>query len=380
MTDTGQSTRDILQTYGPAAGLELPIRPFATGEHAQGENDPRGVTDATDASDLLRTRWAANPFMMAPMAGVSDTASRLMARAGGAAVAYSEMVSVAGIHFGGDKTWELVIPQDPEPDLAVQLFGSKPEQFREAAEQVYLRLGKALALLDINMACPVPKVAKKGEGAALMDDPARAYKIVVACREGIEAASQQLGLPPVPVTCKIRRGVKTGHELAPVFAEAMEQAGAAAVAVHGRFADQFYRGEADWGTVKRTTQIVKSIPVIASGDIATPEAAARAMGETGASAVMIARGTYGNPWIFRDAQRILAGQEPEEHDLTQRLAALALHVRLLEATGAHMARARSLASWYLKGIPDASAWRNRAMQCVTADDFLALIDEVGEFA
>ena len=166
MTETRQSVAEILEKYGPAAGLELPIRPFATGEHAQGENDPRGVTDATDASDLLRARWAANPFMMAPMAGVSDTAYRLMARAGGAAVAYSEMVSVAGIHFGGDKTWELVIPQDPEPDLAVQLFGSKPEQFREAAEQVYLRLGKVLALLDINMACPVPKVAKKGEGAA----------------------------------------------------------------------------------------------------------------------------------------------------------------------------------------------------------------------
>ncbi|MEE1274314.1 MAG: tRNA-dihydrouridine synthase family protein, partial [Olegusella sp.] len=232
MTEARQDAQDILEAYASAAGLELPIAPFAGA----------GADDAAPEGDL-RARWAANPFMMAPMAGVSDAAYRMMARAGGAAVAYSEMVSVAGIHFGGDKTWELALPHDPEPDIAVQLFGSRPEQFREAAEQVYLRLGKSLALLDINMACPVPKVAKKGEGAALIDDPARAYKIVEACREGIDAASQRLGMPPVPVTCKIRRGVKTGHELAPVFAEAMEQAGVAAVAVHGRYADQFYRGE-----------------------------------------------------------------------------------------------------------------------------------------
>ncbi|WP_353653026.1 tRNA dihydrouridine synthase [Olsenella uli] len=292
---------------------------------------------------------------MAPMAGVSDAAYRLMARAGGAALAYSEMVSCAGLHYG-EKSWELVDPDPAEPDVAVQLFGSKPELFRESAERVAARLGERLALIDVNMACPVPKVTKKGEGSALLEDPALAADIVRACRAGA---------PGVAVTVKIRRGRYAGQEVAPEFARAMEDAGAAAVAVHGRFATQMYHGEADWGVIDRVADAV-SVPVIASGDILSHEAALRALDETGASAVMVARGTYGNPWVF-------SGHEPS---VSEKIAAFECHVRLLAATGAHLKRARSLAGWYFKGMPDAARWRNAAMSCVTAEEFLAVAADV----
>ncbi len=327
----------------------------------------------------LSERFAAHPLLMAPMAGVSDSAWRLMARAGGADLAYSEMVSVAGIHFGGEKTWKLVDPVAEEHDVAVQLFGSKPEQFSEAAEQVVRRLGSRLALLDINMACPVPKVVRKGEGAALMADVRRAAAIVKATREGVRIGSRALGIEPVPVTCKIRRGINTGTELASACAKVLAEAGADAIAVHGRFADQLYRGAADWGVIQRVCKSVCDVPVIASGDILTAEDAVRVRNETGASAVMIARGTYGNPWIFSDAVRLSAGEPIPKHSFEQRLSAFRCHVCLLAALGAHMVRARSLAGWYLKGVPNAAAWRDRAMRCSTETDFLALADAIGAY-
>ena len=329
----------VLAAYGPAAGLAPAVTPFAGGE----KDRP------------LAERLAAHPLIMAPMAGVSDGAYRLMARAGGADLAYSEMVSVAGLHYG-ERSWELVDPVDGEPDVAVQLFGSRPELFREGAERVVARLGACLALIDVNMACPVPKVTRKGEGSALMDDPGLAAAIVRACREGA---------PGVDVTVKIRRGRHMGREVAPEFARAMEDAGAAAVAVHGRFATQMYHGEADWGVLDRVADAV-GIPVIASGDVTDHAAALRALDQTGATAVMVARGTYGNPWVFSG----------HEATASERVAAFACHVRLLEATGAHLKRARSLAGWYFKGMPDAARWRNAAMSCVEADEFLAVADEV----
>lgn len=320
----------------------------------------------------LRAAFARNPFLMAPMAGVTDAAYRMVMRASGAALAYTEMVSVAGIHYGGDKTWELVEPAGPEPDIAVQLFGSKPDLFREAAAQVADRLGDRLALVDVNMACPVPKVTRKGEGSALLDDPALAAQILRACQEGLAGTG-------VPVTCKIRRGRRDGQELAPDFARAMEDAGAAAIAVHGRSASQLYRGQADWGCVARVAAAV-SVPVIGSGDVLSAEDANRMLGETGAAAVMVARGSYGNPWLFANARRLRAGEPAVEPTRQDRLDALWRHVRLLDATHAHMARARSLAGWYLKGFPSASALRDRAMRCVTLDDYAALVEGARELA
>lgn len=326
----------VLAQYAPDAGLGTSLAAF-----------PR--------TGSLRQRFEENPLLMAPMAGVSDAAYRMMARAGGAALAYSEMVSVAGLHYGSEKTWELALPRDPEPDLAVQLFGSEPDQFREAAAAVCERLGERLALIDINMACPVPKVTKGGGGSALLDDAVRAARIVQACVE--ESC--------VPVTVKIRRGRRMDEEVAPEFARAMEQAGAQAIAVHGRFANQLYRGQASWEAVARVVRAVE-VPVIGSGDVMSYADAHAMMERTGCAAVMVARGSYGNPWLF-------SGTVPTTQ---QRLCAFACHVHLLEATGAHLARARSLAGWYLRGMPHAAAWRNRAMTCHTVADYLSMADEL----
>lgn len=341
---------EVLAAHAPAVGLKGVLSPFAGGE----KDVP------------LAERLAANPLLMAPMAGVTDAAYRMMARSGGACLAYSEMVSCAGLHYGGEKTWELVDTAPGEPDLAVQLFGTKPELFRESAARVAERLGDRLVLLDINMACPVPKVTKKGEGSALLDDPALAASLVRACIEGA---------PGVPVTVKIRRGRRAGEEVAPEFARAMEAAGASAVAVHGRFATQFYLGESDVSCVERVAEAV-DIPVIGSGDVRSAADAARMLSETGVTAVMVARGSYGNPWIFSQTRELLAGREVEAPSALTRVEAFECHMRLLAATGAHLKRGRSLATWYMRGMPEAAWWRGRANDCSTLDEFLAVSAEL----
>lgn len=313
----------------------------------------------------LEERLSAAKFLMAPMASVTDQAYRLMARAGGAKLCYSEMVSVTGMHFDSEKTWELVDPNMAEDQLAVQLFGANVEHFREAAPAIAERLGSKLALIDVNMACPVPKVTKSGAGSAMLDTPELAAEIVQALKAEVD----------VPVTVKIRIGRKPGAIVGPEFARAMEAAGADAIAVHGRVASQMYHGESSAAAIKEVVDAV-SVPVIASGDALGARAAIDLLNDTGATAVFIARGSYGNPWVFNCARRALLGSEIGLPTTRMRLQGFRLHVRLLEATGAHLARARSLAGWYLRGVPEAAAWRERAMHCSTVEEYLALVDEL----
>ncbi len=345
---------DVLAEFGPGVGLCGAVEPFASG--------------GKKAS--FAERLANNPLLMAPMAGVTDSAYRMMARAGGACLAYSEMVSCAGLHYGGNGSWELTETAEGEPDLAVQLFGSRPELFAEAAAGVAERLGERLVLIDVNMACPVPKVAKKGEGAALMETPELAEDIVRACVGALEPYG-------VPTTVKIRRGRRDGVELAPEFAKRMEAAGAEAVAVHGRFATQMYHGSSDVETISRVAAAVE-VPVIGSGDVLDCHAAAYMLRETGAVAVMVARGSYGNPWVFTQTREVLAGGEPTVPGLEQKLNAFECHMRLLEACGSHLKRGRSLANWYLRGMPDAAYWRGVANRCTTLHEFLAAIATIKE--
>lgn len=340
------SVATLLATYGQKAGLSQELQPFSEG--------------ATFAERLAR-----NPYLMAPMAGVSDAAWRIMARAGGAGLAYTEMVSVAGIHYGGEKTWSLVLPDEVEPDIAVQLFGSKPEQFSEAATLISERLGERLALIDINMACPVPKVTRKGEGSALLDDPERACEIVRAVAHHTN----------VPVTAKIRIGRTSERMVGPEFAKRLEDAGVAVLAVHGRYASQLYRGTSDVALVDKVARAVE-IPVIGSGDVFSPQDAVRMVKETACTAAFIARGTYGNPWIFADAQNLACTGQSTLHTPAQRVHALELHLRLLAATNAHLVRGRSIAAWYLKGMEGARHWREKAMACVSLDDFLELLASI----
>lgn len=319
-------------------------------------------------SQRLLDLFAEQPFLLAPMAGVTDAAYRIMCRRRGARMAYSEMVSVAGLAYASEKTWELVLPSDEEPQICVQLFGSKPDQFASAVEAVEARVGDRLTLIDINMACPARKVISKGEGSALMERPELAASIVRSC---VEAAH-------VPVTVKMRKDFKSGRLLAPDFAARMEQAGASAVAVHGRSAGQLYSGSADWSVIDAVADRV-GVPVIGTGDVFCAADASRMLRETGASAVFIARGTYGNPWIFNDALELSmnAGTAPV-HDVSERLSALREHLELLHRHDAHMARARTFATWYLKGMPHAAGWRGRVVRCSTFDDFMELVDAIDE--
>ena len=316
----------------------------------------------------LRARLAAHPFMLAPMAGVTDTTYRSIAREHGCPLAYTEMVSVAGLAFDSERTRELVEPADDEDEVAVQLFGAKPEQFEPAAAQVCERLGERLALIDINMACPVPKVFKKDEGCALMGTPDAAAAIVEATVRG--AAGR------VPVTVKIRAGIRSDEVVAPEFARRMAASGACGVAVHGRSAGQLYRGHADWRVIDEVARSVE-VPVIGSGDVFEPVDAVALLQTTACSGVFVARGSYGNPWFWARAEELLrTGTLPPEPTIQMRLDALRLHVRRFAEHGCHMARLRPMVGWYVKGLPAASVWRARSMACEGLADYEALIDEM----
>ena len=244
----------------------------------------------------MRLYYREQPFLLAPMAGVTDAAYRIMCRHHGAKMAFSEMVSVAGLAYKSEKTWDLVLPAAEEPQICVQLFGSKPEQFASAVEAVEERVGEKLSSIDINMACPARKVVTKGEGSALMREPELAAQIAAAA----------VGRAHVPVTCKMRIGYAAGERVAPDFAARLEQAGVSGVAVHGRFATQLYTGDADWSIIDDVASRI-DIPVVGSGDVFSAEDAVRMLTTTAASGVFIARGTYGNPWVFEDAMNMLQG-------------------------------------------------------------------------
>lgn len=320
----------------------------------------------SNGPDLLRAAYAAQPFLLAPMAGVTDAAYRIMCRRRGARLAYSEMVSVAGLAYASDKTWRLVLPEEEEPQICVQLFGSKPEQFASAVDAVSERVGDKLSLIDINMACPARKVITKGEGSALMETPELAAKIARAAVERAE----------VPVTVKMRIAFRSGERTAPALARMLEDAGASAVAVHGRTAKQLYTGTADWSIIDEVADAV-SIPVVGTGDVFSAADAVRMLATTRAEAVFVARGTYGNPWVFDDARALAAdGVEPPVRSARERLDALREHLGLVHRYLPLMARARTFATWYLKGMPHAAAWRGRVVKCTSFEDFMSLVDEI----
>lgn len=321
-----------------------------------------------DMTARNRASLAAHPFRLAPMAGVTDAVYRGIFREHGCPLAYTEMISVAGLAYDSEQTWRMIQPAPQEDRVAVQLFGSKPEQFAPAAASLCERLGERLALIDINMACPVPKVFKKGEGCALMGMPERAERILAETIRGCAHA--------VPVTVKMRLGIRADEPLAVTFARRLEAVGADGFAVHGRTAGQLYRGVADWDGVDEVARAV-SVPVMGSGDVMTPRDAVRRLTSTAVSGVLVARGSYGNPWFFAEAEHLLrTGEEPEPPSVYDRLDALRTHIRRYAALHYHMARLRPMVGWYVKGLPAASVWRNRAMACEGEDAYLALVDQM----
>ena len=310
-----------------------------------------------------------HPLLLAPMAGVSDEAFRTLCLEQGADLAYTEMVSAKGLSYANEKTRHLLSLAPGEERVAVQLFGHEPDTMAAQAAWVERQMGEALAYLDINMGCPARKIVSKGDGSALMKEPALAADIVRAVARAVEH----------PVAVKFRRGWAEGCETAPEFARRMEDAGAAMVAVHGRFAEQLYRGSADWGVIARVKEAVR-VPVTGNGDVRCGADAAAMVARTGCDAVMIARGAEGNPWVFAQARAALAGKpEPCAPDARERVAMARRHARLLAAReGRTIVRMRKHAMWYMAGLPGAAAARGRINACVDVEDFERVFDELLE--
>lgn len=306
-------------------------------------------------------------LLLAPMAGVSDIAFRALCVEQGADLAYTEMVSAKGLSFANEKTRHLLDLADGEQLVAVQLFGHEPEVMASQAAWVEQQMGDSLAYLDINMGCPARKIVLKGDGSALMKDLELAADIVRAVARTVSH----------PVTVKFRRGWAEGDETCVDFARRMEDAGAAAVAVHGRYSLQMYRGRADWGAIARVKQAV-SIPVVGNGDVRTGSDAVSLVGETGCDAVMIARGTQGNPWVFAQAKAALAGEpEPPAPTVEERISMARRHARLLsQREGRNIVRMRKHAMWYMAGLPGAASARAKINACATVEDFDRVFDEL----
>lgn len=296
---------------------------------------------------------------LAPMAGVCDLAFRTVCRAEGAGLTYTEMVSAKALVYQDGKTRSLLRLGEDEHPAAAQIFGSDAACMGEAAGMAEALSGADL--IDINMGCPVGKVVKSGDGSALMLDPDKAMKIIEAVRASVSC----------PVTVKIRKGWDKGKINAVEFAKMAEEAGATAVAVHGRTRTQMYSGTADWDIIRMVKQNVR-IPVLANGDVFTAADAQRILKYTGADMVMIGRGAFGNPWIFSQARAAISGEPiPELPPLSQRIDMAVFQFELAEKyKGEKIAclEARKHYAWYLRGVPHAGFFRDKISKIETMAD------------
>ena len=311
----------------------------------------------------LNTRLA-----LAPMAGVTDLAFRTVCRELSGCHTVSEMVSAKALCYGDKKTPSLLKLGEGEHPAAVQIFG---------CDEPFMEKGAALALersgadiIDINMGCPVPKVANSGDGSALMRDPDKAARVAAAV---VRAAGGK------PVTVKFRLGWDKGSINCVEFARRMEGAGVSAVALHARTKTQMYSGAANWDYIRQVKEAV-SIPVIANGDVFSPRDAVRILKVTGADMAMVGRGAFGNPWLLEQCAAALEGREvPPQPPLADRMDRL---VRQFELTLAHKGEKiaclemRKHLAWYLKGVPYASYWKERACKISTPEEFYQVVSGI----
>lgn len=298
-------------------------------------------------------------LVLAPMAGVTDLAFRLICRELGAGLTVTEMVSAKALCYQDKKSRGLLKLSPGEHPASAQIFGSDPVCMAEAA-CIAAEISGA-DLIDINMGCPVGKIVSNGDGSALMRDPEKAARIA---RAVVEAS-------PVPVTVKMRRGWDKGSINAVELAKMLEQAGVSAIAVHGRTRTQMYSGQADWTTIRQVKEAI-SVPVIANGDIFSAEDAVRILQFTGADMAMIGRGCFGNPWLFQQAQAALEGRPiPPLPPLRERWDTAVRQIELAVADkGEHIAllEARKQLCWYLKGVSHANYYKEQIVRLTTLEE------------
>lgn len=308
-----------------------------------------------------------NNVVLAPMAGISNSAYRTIIKEMGAGLIYAEMVSDKAITYESKKTIDMLYMTEMERPIAQQIFGSDKESFVKAAK--FIEETMKPDIIDINMGCPVPKVALKNQaGSALLKNPDKVYEIVSSVVNAVK----------VPVTVKIRSGWDSNSINAVEIAKVVEKAGASAVTVHPRTRSQGYSGNADWNIIKQVKENI-SIPVIGNGDIKSCYDAKRMLEETGCDAVMIARGVLGNPWLIKECVDYLEkGIEPTNVSLEEKMGMIKRHYNLLEETKCKklaLLEMRTHTAWYLKGIPNGTKLKDAIFKTNNKQDFMKLIDD-----
>ncbi|MGG3799720.1 tRNA dihydrouridine synthase DusB [Metabacillus fastidiosus] len=310
-----------------------------------------------------------NRIVLAPMAGVCNSAFRLTVKEFGAGLVCAEMVSDKAILFKNAKTMNMLYIDEREKPLSLQIFGGEKENLVEAAK--FVDKNTTADIIDINMGCPVPKITKCDAGAKWLLDPSKIYEMVSAVVDAVDK----------PVTVKMRIGWDDEHIFAVKNAQAVERAGAQAVAVHGRTRVQMYEGYANWDIIKEVKQSV-NIPVIGNGDVQTPQDAKRMLDEVGVDGVMIGRAALGNPWmIYRTVKFLETGELMDEPNVREKMDVCKLHLdRLIALKNEDVAvrEMRKHAAWYLKGIKGNATARNQINIANTRDEFVELIDNLVE--
>ena len=309
----------------------------------------------------------AYPVFLAPMAGVTDTPYRILAREMGCPLVYSEMVSDKGINYRNEHTLNMLKTEPEERPMAMQLFGAEADSVAKAAEYV-ASLGCA-DILDFNMGCPAPKVVKNHEGSAMLKNPENAYRVLKAL----------VGAVDMPVTVKMRIGWDKDSINIMEMAQLAQEAGVAAIAIHGRTREQFYRDQADWQIIGRVRESLR-IPVIANGDVRNVQDMIKIRQVTGCEAVMVGRAAQGNPWIFRQLTEYLrSGAVLPGPTMDERKEVIIRHLdMLLKFKGDYIGprEMRKHATWYTKGIKGSAELRCLFNQAVCRDDFLRILDKM----
>ncbi|MBQ2013609.1 MAG: tRNA dihydrouridine synthase DusB [Peptococcaceae bacterium] len=304
-----------------------------------------------------------NPVVAAPMAGISDRPSRLIAREYGCGLVYTEMISAKALTYKNQKTYLLMNMEDEVQPVNMQIFGSEPDVMAEGAR---IMQAHGAQIIDINMGCPVPKVVNNGEGSSLMRNPELAAEIVEAMVKAVD----------VPITVKFRKGWDDTSVNAVEYAKRMEAAGVSAIAVHGRTRMQYYSGKADWEIIRQVKEAVQ-VPVIGNGDLFEPEDGKKMMEETGCDGIMLGRGALGRPWMYQQTLDYLrTGMYQPEPALEQRKEVILHHARLICAEKGEyvaMKELRKHIAWYYKGLPNAARMRDLINTVSTMEELQNLL-------